>query len=195
MITILLMLWDIVFLCLLVLAIARCIRAIRIRAKLMRQIKNVCKQSNCTLKIRRNCFFSLFHKGKQFDFSVETHKRTYLVKLITCFSKIKIYHFVDEENYVTYFKSFIALPMAEKFSESVHWSSYHRFPRLQKTQEDHITHVLLFNPVPNTITYADEKGLTQVAGNGTMIGDLQIFNGKGFCAMLNDLSANDRNCT
>jgi hypothetical protein len=179
---------DIFCILFVIVAIARFIRAFCMRVKLMRQIKELCKQRDFHLKTHRNPFLSFLYKGKRFDFTIETPQKTYVVKLITCFSKIKIYHFIDEESYVTYFKTFIVLPMATKVTEGVHWSCYHRFPRLEKAEGDNVTHVLLFNPAPNDITYIDKKGLTQIAGNDTVIGDLQLFNGKGF------LNAIERDC-
>ena len=184
------MLLDTVTVLLAALLLFRFLRAVCMRTVLMYRIKAVCRAQNLALTVHRLPFWSILIKSSQIDLSVKSEKQVYHVKFLASLSSKRVFHFVDEHNYITYLKTFTALPMATKISEHIQFASFHRFPVLERKQaeEREAVYVLLFNPTPNNILCICEGTLTEV-GNGTRIGSLYAYNGKGFCAMLSQ--AND----
>ena len=167
-----------------VLTAVRLVRAFFMRTKLIKEIKAVCQNKNYELNKLRSPLISIFLKSKKIDMVVKTHSVVYHVKFISSLSPKKEYHFIDENNYVTYLKLFHALPMASKASETIHFSTFHRLPEIEKKDTANARYILLFNPLPNVITYIAKDGSKQTAGNGSMIGNLSVYNGKGFCTLL-----------
>ena len=183
MISLLIVALDIFIVVFLVLNIVRLIRVVFMRLKFTKNIKSICEDKQYVLQKHRSFLTSVFHKSDKIDFTVKTDDSVYRVKFIASLSSKKVYHFVDENNYITYYKMFFALPMANQTSESTHFLSYHRFPTVKK-ENNGDKYVLLFNPLPSDITYIDRNGSNQTAGNGSMIGDFYVYNGKGFCSLI-----------
>lgn len=177
-----------------ILFVYRMIRAISMRLSLMRKIKSICKDKAYKLQIRRSPLLSLLYKSPKIDLSVCTENTVYHVKLFSSLSKKKTFHFVDEINYVTYLKTFFFVPIGRgnvrvmtsgKTTEMIHFPSYHRLPPIERLSENESKiYVLLVNPLPNEITYVAKNAGTKIAGNGSVIGSLYVFNGKGFCKHL-----------
>jgi len=163
----------------------RFIRAFFMRRKLIKQIKRICKDRKHRLLIHRSPLASLFRLSKKTDLSVDVGSEIYHVKFITALSHKKIYHFVDRHNYITYLKIYFALPFAAKADESLLFSKFRRFKTDMCNLGEKEKYVLLFNPVPNDITYIDQTGTSRVAGNGTVIDGLHVYNAKGFCELIN----------
>lgn len=189
MFTLLIMTIDILLAFFIVLTIIRLVRVICIRLKLMYKINSICKNKKYTLKKVRFPLTSIFYRSKKIDFTVTANGTVYHVKFISSLSSKKVYHFIDENSYVTYLKIFFVLPLAKKESESIHFSSYHRFPSVKKAKKENTEYdkyVLLFNPLPSEITYLAEYGPNQIAVNGSQIGDFFIYNGNGFCSLLQE---------
>lgn len=184
MLTLTIMILDLLLVFFLVLTIYRLARAIFMRLNLMRKISSICKDKKYTINKLRAPLISIFYKSKKIDLTITTSDTIYHVKFISSLSSKKVYHFIDENNYVTYLKMFFALPMATKTSESLHFLTFHRFPIIEKTDSINDKYILLFNPLPNTITYIAKDGSNQIAGNGSLIGDFYVYNGKGFCTLL-----------
>ena len=157
----------------------------------MHRLKTVCKGKNILVQVHRWPILSVLFKSSKIDFTVQTNDVVYLVRFLTSFSNKKVLHFVDERNYVSYLKTFTALPMATKVSEHINFASFHRLPASKKEHSDvaNQIYVLLFNPTPNNITCLVNGTMTEI-GNGSPIGKLVAYNGKGFCAMLDQ-----RDCT
>ena len=84
---------------------------------------------------------------------------------------------------------FFALPMASSVSEDIRFISYHQFPKIIKKEpvSENDKYIILFNPIPNEITYIAKDGSKQIAGNGAMLEEFYIYNGKGFCSLLDRL--------
>ena len=183
MLTIILMLLDILLTFFIVLFIFRFFRVIFMRVRLVANIKSICKNKKYSITKIRSPFASVFYKSSKMDMIVNTQNNVYHVKFISSFSKKKIYHFVDENNYITYSKIYFALPMAKDASAIPVFMSSHRFPIIEKTNEKY---VFLFNPMPNDVTYIAQNGSKQIASNGSLIGDFYVYNGKGFCRILED---------
>ncbi len=189
MLTFMIMLLDTVTILLLFLFLLRLLRAVWMRAIFMHRIKLVCQTQNLELTVHRCPFLSVLFKSSKIDLTVRTEREAYHVKLFASLSSKRVLHFVDENNYVSYVKTFTALPMATKISEHTNFAVFHRFPPIERKQEEEreAVYVLLFNPTPNNIVSACEGTLIEV-GNGSRIGSLWAYNGKGFCAMLDQSS-------
>ena len=157
------------------------------RLKFMKNLRSICENKKYTLKKLRFPLTSIFYKSKKIDLILETKDSIYNIKFISSLSKKKFYHFVDEKNYITYYKLFFALPMSRKFSESINFLSYHSFPPLEKKENSNEKYVILFNPVPNEISHIAKDGAKQITSNGAMIGDLYIYNARGFCSFIDQL--------
>ena len=186
MVTLAIMLLDLCVWFFLALTAYRLVRAILMRISFMRRLKAICKDKQYTLKKLRSPLASVFYKSDKIDLIVDTNDTVYNVKFISSLSRKKVYHFVDETNYITYLKLYFALPMATKFNESILFLSYHRFPWVEKKEADNEKYVMLFNPVPNSITYIATDGARHTLDNGEMLGDFVVYNGKGFFSFLKD---------
>ena len=178
------MLLDILIVVFSVLYVFRLIRALSMRNKLIRQIKGICKSKKHRLMIHRSPIASIFRLSKKTDLTVETGNVTYHVKFFTTLSKKKIYHFVNRNNYITFLKIYFALPFAIKASESILFSAFHRFETDTPEAHENEKYILLFNPVPSDVTYIDPVGAHRVAGNGTVMDGLCVYNAKGFCELI-----------
>lgn len=180
------MLLDILIIFFAVLYIFRFIRAFFMRVKLVRQIKKICKEQKHRLTVHRSPIASLFRLSKKTDLTIDAYTAIYHVKFFTALSHKKIYHFVDSHNYITYLKLYFALPFAAEASESLLFPSFRRFkPNIPELGEKE-KYILLFNPMPNDVTYVDKNGTRQVASNGSAVNQLYIYNGKGFCELIAD---------
>ena len=186
MFTIAIIILDILLALFIVLTVAGLFRAVFMRLRLIKEINSICAHKKYTLKKLRHPLTSIFYKSKKIDLTVTTSDTVYHIKFVSALSSKQIYHFIDENNYITYFKTYFALPMATKASESTHFLSYHWFPTVDKTKESGNKYVLLFNPLPNEISYIAKDGSSQIASTGSMIGDFYVYNGKGFCSLIND---------
>ena len=186
MLTIILMLLDILLTFFIVLFIFRFFRVIFMRVRLVANIKSICKNKKYSITKIRSPFASVFYKSSKMDMTVNTQDNVYHVKFISSFSNKKIYHFVDENNFITYSKIYFALPMAKDASAIPVFMSSHRFPIIEKNEKTNEKYVFLFNPMPNDITYIAQNGSKQIASNGSLIGDFYVYNGKGFCQTLED---------
>ena len=186
MLTIILMLLDILLAFFIVLGAFRFIRVIFMRIKLVKNLKSICNNKNFVLTKSRSPFISIFYKSRKMDMTINADDTVYHIKFISSFSKKKIYHFVDENNYITYSKIYFALPMAKDASTIPVFMSSHMFPNVEKSENLDEKHVFLFNPMPNEITYIDKNGSKQIAGNGSLIGDFYVYNAKGFCKTLEE---------
>lgn len=188
MFTVMAMFLDVLVLLFIALCLVQFIRAVIMRVLLIHKLKKICKRRNYQIQIHRWSLLSILFKSSKVDLSVHTNDKIYHVRFLTSFSSKKVLHFVDECNYISYLKTFIALPMATKVSEQINFATFHRFPtveeKLQTNSND--THVLLFNPTPNNITSIVDGTTTEI-GNGTKIGTLVAYNGKGFCDMIDQL--------
>ena len=183
---IILMLLDLLIVYFAVLYLFRTVKAIIGRKRLIKQIKKICRERKHRLTLHRSPIASIFRLSKKTDLSVETHERVYHVKLFSCLARKKIYHFVDRNSYVTYLKVYFALPFAAKASESLLFSTFHRFMAEVPSDGEKESFVLLFNPVPNDVTYIDETGMRRVAGNGSFIDSMLVCNAKGFCELIEE---------
>lgn len=186
MLTIVLMLLDILLYFFIVLFTFRFVRVIFMRIALVKKIKSICNNKKYTLKKLRSPFTSVFYKSNKIDMTINTKDTIYHVKFISSFSKKKIYHFVDENNYITYSKIYFALPMAKDASAIPVFMSSHRFPIIERNENPNEKYVFLFNPMPNDVTYIAKNGSKQIAANGSLIGGFYVHNGKGFCRILED---------
>ena len=187
MFTLILLVLDVIVVSSIVLGIVRLVRVLSMRTKCITNLKSVCKKRGYELKIHHSPFLSLFFKWHKTDISIRTAEKTYKVKFLTFFSSKKVCHFVDENSYVCYLKSFFALPLATKVSEHINTVSYHRLPTLTASQNEDEVFILLCNPTPNEITYIEKDGSRQVADNGSKIGSLLVYNAKGLCALLDGI--------
>lgn len=186
MLTLAIMLFDLLLYFLIILTIYRFVRAILMRLGFMKTLKRICNDKQYTVKKLRSPLASIFYKSDKIDLIVDTKETVYNVKFISSLSRKKVYHFVDTKNYITYLRLYFALPMATKFNESILFLSYHRFPTVEKKQGEREKYVILFNPVPNDITHIADDGARHTTGNGAMIEDFYIYNGKGFCSFIKD---------
>ena len=186
MLTIILMLLDILLTFFIVLFIFRFFRVIFMRVRLVANIKSICKNKKYSITKIRSPFASVFYKSSKMDMTVNMQDIVYHVKFISSFSKKTIYHFVDENNFITYSKIYFALPMAKDASAIPVFMSSHRFPIIEKNEKTNEKYVFLFNPIPNDVTYIAQNGSKQIASNGSLIGDFYVYNGKGFCQTLED---------
>ena len=184
MFTVILLVLDVIVVSGIVLGIVRLVRTFSMRAKCITKLKSVCKKRGHELKLHHSPFLSLFFKWHKADFSIQTAEKTYRVKFLTFFSPKKVCHFIDENSYVCYLKSFFALPLATKVSERINTTSYHRLPTFTASEDENEVFILLCNPTPNEITYIDKDGSRQVADNASRIGSLLVYNAKGLCALL-----------
>ena len=183
--TFILMLLDVLVVLFLARFLVQLVRVMVMRTLFMYRIRSVCKTKNFQLEVHRWSLMSVFFKSSKIDLTIQTSDTVYRVKFLASFSSKRVFHFVDENNYVSYLKTFTALPMATKISEHIHFASFHRFPTYEKkrVEDKNEIDVLLFNPTPNSITCVSDGTMTE-AGNGTKIGNLFAYNGKGFCSVI-----------
>ena len=180
-----LMMLDTAVILLSVLFLYRFLRMIVMRVMFMHRLKSVCRTRNFHLTVHRRLFPSLLFRSSKVDLTVGTESCVYYLKFLASFSSKRVFQFVDETNYISYVKTFTALPMATKISEHTHLTTFHRLPKLERKTEEgkEGIYVLLFNPTPNNIISVIEGRLTEI-GNGSPIGSLRAYNGRGFCTML-----------
>lgn len=180
-----LMMLDTAVILLSLLFLYRFLRVIVMRVIFMHRLRSVCRTRNFRLTVHRRLFPSLFCRSSKADLTVGTENCVYYLKFLASFSSKQVFQFVDENNYVSYVKTFTALPMATKISEHTQMTAFHRLPTLERKNAEgkEGIYVLLFNPTPNNILSIIEGKLIEI-GNGSPIGSLRAYNGRGFCAML-----------
>ncbi len=180
-----LMMLDTAVILLSLLFLYRFLRVIVMRMIFMYRLRSVCRTRNFHLTVHRRLFPSLLFKSSKADLTVGAGNCVYHLKFLASFSAKRVFQFVDENNYVSYVKTFIALPMATKISEHTQLTAFHRLPTLERKNAEgkELIYVLLFNPTPNNIISICEGTFTEI-GNGSPIGSLRAYNGRGFCTML-----------
>ena len=76
--------------------------------------------------------------------------------------------------------------MAKDASDIPVFMSSHRLPVIETSEKLEEKYIFLFNPMPNDVTYIAPNGSKQIAGNGSSIGAFYVYNGKGFCKLLEE---------
>ncbi len=80
------------------------IHAIILRLAMVQSIKKICKKRGFTLVKTRPIFASLFRFSPKPDMIVKTGGADYVLRVVTCRARKRIYHFVSHEWFVWVFK-------------------------------------------------------------------------------------------
>lgn len=166
------------------------LHAIILRIMLCIKLDKICKKKGYKIEKPRFIFASFFCYSKNPDIIIRADSTDYLVRIITCRARKRIYHFVNHEWFVRVFRYYI-LTLAFHSGTPVTLSKSCKYlPPIDKTylvaDGRNKQVVLLFNPSPLEITYTTRTNHREIGGNGTVFDGWTIYNGKGFVQELNN---------
>lgn len=160
------------------------LHAIILRIALYIRLTGICRKKNFRIKTPRFIFASFFRYSSKPDIIIETESVDYLVRIITCRARKRIYHFVSHEWFVRMFRYYIlSLPFHSGTPVTLS-KCCRRLPPIDEkyTGPDGRKKqvVLLFNPSPLEITCKMGPNRREICSNGTDFGGWLIYNGKAF---------------
>ncbi len=181
---VLIILLDLFLLAYVVFALFNYMRAFVKRLLFMAKLKKMARGKHWTVRFTRSPFASFFRYSKKPDIVLLTDDTEFVIRYVTAISRKRQYHFASEEHLVTYAQTAYALPMAVKTSEMNGNLKYFHLPELtplpDPTAGRRRVHVLLFNPAPVNITYINEGGRQEIAGDTSRIGGWTTCGASGF---------------
>lgn len=154
------------------------IRFIVKRLRLAIQINKLCTVYGYRLYISSLCWMLGLNNTGKSDFTVETDRHIYSVRMIPTFLKRRIYTFHSTTRYTL--SDIFPFPrlsyrrnLADKKLHDVNYTS------LTAAEGKDIVPVMLFNPAPMNVSYLDGTTERQ-AGDGDKIFGITIFGASGF---------------
>ena len=168
------------------------IHAIILRIVLYIELDRICKKKGYKIEKPRFIFASFFCYSKNPDIIIRAGGIEYLVRIITCRARKRIYHFVNHEWFVRAFRYYI-LSLAFHSGTPVTLSKIckHLPPLDEKYLQPNGNKkqvVLLFNPSPLEITLTTRTNRREIGSNGTDFDGWVIYNGQGFKQELGSIS-------
>lgn len=164
------------------------LHAIILRIALYSKLHKVCKKRGYEIEKPRFIFASFFLYSSKPDIIIRSDSTEYLIRIITCRARKRIYHFVNHEWFVRLYRLYILLPF---LMEDI--ALFKRAKHLPLLDEKYIQErgrkklvVLLFNPSPLEITYTTRTNRREIGTNGTNFDGWVIYNGKAFAQALDN---------
>ena len=173
------------------------VHAAVLRISLYIRLRGVCKSRGYEMNMPRFIFASFVRYSSRPDVIIKTGGVDYLIRIITCRQRKRVYHFVSHEWYVRVFRYYL---LSLAFHSGTPLVLSRRARRLPPLDESFLSGegdvkkqmVLLFNPSPLEITFnSPREGGKKVAANGTDYDGWLIYNGKAFSKMLGEDGAEE----
>lgn len=166
------------------------IHAVILRASFYVKLGKIGRKKGCDIEKPRCMPASFFGYSRRPDIIVRTADTEYLVRIITCRARKRIYHFVDHEWFVRAFRLYLLMPFLSGESYTILKRCKH-LPPLDGSYinagERRQQVVLLFNPSPLDITYTTRSNRREIGSNGADFDGWLIYNSKGFLKLLEDI--------
>ena len=167
------------------------VHAIILRISMYAKLGKICHEKDFEIIKPRNMFASMFRFSSKPDIVIRTDGTEYLIRLITCRARKRVYHFVNHEWFVRAFRYYI-LTLA--FHSGTPFTLTKRCKYLPPLDEKYISAesdrkhqiVLLFNPSPLEITYTTKTNRREIGGNGSFFDGWLIYNANAFAKHLLD---------
>lgn len=164
--------------------IYNCLRAIVLRIILYIKLAKVCKNKGYIMEKTRFILASFFKYSPKPDIIIRANDIDYIVRVITCRARKRIYHFVNHEWFVRVFRYYI-LTLAFHSGTPVTLSKSCK--HLPPIDEKYLQHdgrkkqvVLLFNPSPLDITFTTRANRREIGTNGADFDGWVIYNAREF---------------
>ena len=157
-------------------------RALCLRLKASRKIKNVCKQSGFALEQHASVLLSVFMPTRRPEWTITTAHNTYCIHFLACPHRRAALHFYDSYAYAltltrgqgarfadrSPFRFNIIKTPDQTYSE--HSLRYLFFPICPAYRGDTVKRILLINPVPSSISYQNGTSVEHVGNGDTFFG-------------------------
>ena len=160
------------------------VRAIILRFMLYAKLGRISRENGYTIETPRFILASFFKLSAKPDVIIRTSDTEYIVRIITCRARKRIYHFANHEWFVRAFRYYI-LSLAFHSGEPLTVTKICKY--LPPLGEEYISCgelrrqvVLLFNPSPLEITYTTRTNQREIGTNGSDFDGWMIYNAKGF---------------
>ena len=171
------------------------IHAAILRVMLYAKLGRICREKGYELDKPRSIFASFFRLSARPDVVIRTPGVEYIVRIITCRARKRVYHFVNHEWFVRAFRYYI-LSLAFHSGEPLTVTKICKY--LPPLEDKYISRdaerrqqvVLLFNPSPLEITYTTRTNRREIGSNGTDFDGWLIYNAKGFASLLSEDETN-----
>lgn len=169
------------------------IHAIILRVMLYAKLGKICREKGYEIQKPRSIFASFFRLSSAPDVIIRTSDTEYLLRIITCRARKRVYHFVNHEWFVRAFRYYV-LSLAFHSGEPLTVTKICKYlPPLDgkyiipdcKQQV-----VLLFNPSPLEISYTTRSNQREIGGNDSDFDGWLIYNAKGFAKLLTNDAEN-----
>ena len=175
----------VVLICLFFKGIYNISRAIVLRVAFISKLSKLCKDKSYKLSLVRNPAFSFFRLSSAPDMILKTNDSEYIIRLITCRHRKRIWYFINDRIYVRVFRVFFTLRYSHRMDPFDVSKKLGHIPSLDKKYiKPNSTPVYIFNPSPIEINYITEDNEKKLGANGSVIHGTAIYNGKGFLNML-----------
>ncbi len=175
----------VVLICLFFKGIYNIVRATILRVAFMSKLSKLCRDKKYKLTFTRNPAASFFRVSSSPDITLKTDDTEYVIRLITCRHRKRIWYFINDRTYVRVFRVFFALRYSHRMDPFDISKKLGHIPPLDKKYiKSSSTPVYIFNPSPVEINYISEDNEKKLGGNGSRIHTTTIYNGNGFLNML-----------
>lgn len=160
------------------------LRAIILRTSFIISLGRICREKGFELKKPRNIFASLFCLSPKPDITVKAGDAEYLIRLITCRARKRVYHFADHERFVRA----MLLNLLLFTAQGEHLTLFRRLKYLPPLDEKCLTPdsrvVLLFNPSPLSVTFNESPSRRELGTDGADFNGWLIYSAAGFKKLL-----------
>lgn len=167
------------------------VHAAVLRVMLYSKLGAICRKKGYELQKPRFVFASFFRLSSEPDVIIRTPETEYLLRIITCRARKRVYHFVNHEWFVRAFRYYV-LSLAFHSGEPLTVTKICKYlpPLDGKYISSDIDRrqqvVLLFNPSPLEITYTTKSNQREIGSNNSDFDGWLIYNAKGFEKLLSD---------
>lgn len=173
---------------LLIKSIFNWLRTIYHRTKLYVNLGKLCRKNTYEMQNVRLPIATLFTYSSKPDIIIKTDDTEYIIRLITCRARKRIYHFANHE----FFARAMRVTFMQRFATNpTTYTLFKHFKHLPPLDEKYLTDgdlkkqvVLLFNPSPLEISYTSKGSKKEIGGNGSNFDGWMIYNAKGFIKLL-----------
>lgn len=164
-------------------------RAVFLRVRFYINLKKLCGEKGYTLCKKRKIFASFFCMTSKADFTVNTGKEHYSVRVITCFAHKRAYHFINEKCYIRFTRFGYVLPMSKAINKIRFFEKMKKMPPLKKTDDENIKQILLLNPSPMEVFQLEGNRMNKsLVRDGSEMYGWIVYSGLGFLKYLNSVS-------
>ena len=163
------------------------IHAIILRVMLYAKLSKICREKGYEMKKPRFIFASFFRLSAKPDIVIRTPGTEYVVRIITCRARKRVYHFVNHEWFVRALRYYI---LSLAFHSGTPLTLTKTCKYLPPLDSEYISDgqqvVLLFNPSPLEITYTTRTNQREIGTNSSVFDGWMIYNAKGFTSALTE---------